>query len=280
MTIKHRQKRAQLKTGAKLRFPEGIRILPAMPLHISTPAELMSVTMKFLDDDYVFSSEIGRERGPAEHGLGPDPWKMRNEFLNLRSPHEAFSFFSRYPDFLGFAARKGPSIITWSEVQVWQKLVKFIAIDGFLIYTSGEIYSERPVEPDLTKLVQSLERGDFILNWVCGIPTGITIQEAAPIKILPQYRDRDIPVCTVYTSSTISAILATIYFSSIVGIRFEECASETCSNIFEHNTNHDRRFCSTKCGHTQTTRERRRTARDKSKKRATKSRKGAKRDGE
>jgi hypothetical protein len=260
---------------------KGLRILPAMPLHIWLYPKDLKVILRREAEEYRFESSSAprKKRTIAEEITGPDVWQMRDDFLRVSTPAEAFDFLGSRPPFLPSGGKKTLSL-SWTDFRRWQRLLKLIALNGFPLKNPDEAserkwflfrdFSESPDETaqaevdaelqELQDLLTPTGASDELLGWLQGNAQGVTISAKPPIHM--KLHPDDAPVsCVVTVSTVVEALLATVYFDKTVQIRIKKCERMGCENIFESKTKHDGRFCSIKCAHTQQTADRRKLMR-------------------
>jgi hypothetical protein len=249
-----------------------IRILPALPLEILLHHRPPLVAMERAPNDYVFKCSPGPrvEATFEEQLLGKNVYEIRDGFFRVKAPAEAFEFLSAYSKFLDPSESAAEFVLSWTEFQLWQELLKQISLNGFPFYYDGSevpsgwrFFGGEELPEELQSLI-SASMSEATSNWLQGIPSHINIKKHAP-EFLKLHPDEPIGKCNVFVASIVEAILATIYFNDLVGINYKKCSCEGCEEIYEERTSHERRFCSNKCAHTQGTRDRRKLAKQKAK---------------
>jgi hypothetical protein len=270
-----------------------LRVLPAMPLKIFLARQPSKVTLERSGDDYSFTGRLGdrpKSTIQDEFFIGEDVWAMRDSFMAISRPEQAFDFLSSHSPFVHPPDAERPWRLEWTEFQKWQRLLRFLSLHGFPLVVSEEFISEDPdlwknrvayfhddpFPEDLKDFFYRKDLPQYTRDWLLNSASGIHIKEHEAIH-MRLHPDDARALCTVMTFSVVDAILATIYFNGVVGIKTEKCAREGCENIFDKRPNHDHRFCSVKCGHTQSTRDRRSKAKELAAKLAAKSTKKFKR---
>jgi hypothetical protein len=271
----------------------AIRILPSLPLEIYLWHRPPLVSQEKTQHNYVFKCSFGPsvdatitaeligKNAIMEEMIGKNVYQIRDEFFRANTPAEVFEFLSSYSDFLQPLRENEESVLLWADFQRWQQLLKEISLHRFPMNYDGEF-----VEPGwrffrggrLPEELQSLFSANLpetTLDWLQGIASHIDIRKHEPIH-LELHPDDGPGKCTVIVHSIVEAILATIYFNDLVGIKYERCLSEGCEEIFEVRTSHERRYCSNKCAHTQGTRVRRLAAKEKAAKEKAAAEKAAK----
>jgi hypothetical protein len=254
----------------KSHWRPAIRILPSMPLEILLHHRPPVVSLTRDGSEHFFTCLAGPhvEATIHEQYMGKNVYEIRDRFFLANTPTQAFEFLASYSFFL--AARDGVKELTisWTEFQRWQQLLKLISIHGFPFWYDGSeggagpyFYPNLPLPEELRGFYSEPNYSENFPNtvlddWLWGRATHLEIS-ATSKRTMRLQPNREPAKCTVIVGSIVEAILATIYFNDVIGVTYEKCSRTDCDQIFEVTTNHERRFCSQKCAHTQGTRERR-----------------------
>jgi hypothetical protein len=259
--------------------PSRTWVLPQMPVQVSYSSVRLAVSFENQIDEIVFRIQTGRvQEFPVNPTL--EPYRLREVFLAAKNPGEAIEFLGLSGFFLdpeqdGYGRQE--SAMTWAEFQEWQELIRRIRLQGFLKL------KKVPVIDDIETLQLDVPASmDHLVSrvssrakaWLAGIPHGIVIEPYGDL-----YRfSRDLPAARINVSSTLEAILATIYLDRLNGRDYALCGLKDCGKIYEVTSKHAREYCSQACAHKASVRRRRAlVAQEKAKRpKATQHKKGTK----
>lgn len=233
-----------------------IRRVPSMPVQVLCFSNSMTVALEPTDDGWIFRQSL--RSAPGEHRDMNAVW-LREAFLSVSSPQEAARFLNTSGRFR-FLRDKSDAVdsaLTWSEFQLWQRLIRIVLVDNFLhlgsfespirdsfIWGPPERGKYELLQEELRRLVLDVHEPTF--DWLQGRATSLQIgSDEEPND--PQHRQAMVAQLMVDTS--LDAILAGIYIDTQSGIHYELCALPDCSNVYEVKSNHQRAYCSQACAH-------------------------------
>jgi hypothetical protein len=260
--------------------PPTIRRVPSMPVHVRCCSNHMTVALERTREGWIFRQGL---KTATDAHKDVNARLLREAFLSVNTPEEALRFLDASGRFR-FLRDKGDtveSVLTWTEFQLWQRLIRIVLVDNFLHLGSfrspmGVFFLWGPTEsgsfeslPDeLRQIVLDVHEPTF--SWLRGIATALQIVSDEEQKD-PQHRPAMVAETIVNTS--LDGMLAGIYIETQSGIEYELCALPDCSNVYEVQSKHQRAYCSQACAHKASVRRRRaevEKAREAAKKRAAK----------
>jgi hypothetical protein len=212
-----------------------IAAVTGIPITVEYKATLCSWEIKQHPDVWVShgGSRVHPKRFFEYGGYPPhwkyfDPWKVREDFLGLRTESEFLAFLNQVGRFTGAT---GWGVVTghwdvetftcWQQIfreflrrspATWNHVVESLAIPG------------------TTRLIKN------VLRVTRRLPTQFRWQGARHLAIL---EGRDV----------VSAIIATIYVDHLRGATFSFCTRPDCRKAFEFTSKHKRKYCSQYCAH-------------------------------
>jgi hypothetical protein len=242
--------------------PPTIRRVPSMPVQVLCFSQSLTVALEPTDGGWLI-----RQRLIAASGEDKDVnavW-LREAFLSVKSPEDAVRFLNASGRFRFLRGKSDAvdSVLTWSEFQLWQHLIRIVLVDNFLHLGSfespirdsfiwGPTETFRPLPEELRRLVLDVHEPTFY--WLQGRATSLQIgSDEEPND--PQHRQA--MVAQVMVDTSLDAILASIYIDTQSGIHYELCALPDCPNVYEVKSNHQRAYCSQACAHKASVRRRR-----------------------
>lgn len=257
-------------------------MLPAMPISVRYDPMQVVVSFERQGDDVLFRFRVATPgHGYVENLI--DAYKLRETFLDVRTPGEAFDFLNFTGHFQHLREREEEQVhetLTWSDFQRWQEIVRILLRDGPLkleeISSPGRRGVQFAVPEHLRTVVTFPKLSTRESGWLTGYPDRIMIQADGES---PVSSGRQKLRAEIGADSTLEAILATAYIDGLRGINYQLCALSDCSTVYEVGSKHERQYCSNYCAHKASVRRRRAEAKAlkesaKQKTRKTSSKKG------
>ena len=179
------------------------------------------------------------ERRPQWSSVGAflDAWKVRDEFLSLKSEAEFLGFLNKIGRFSRGFARDGDWEL--SDLKGWQQVFR-----KFLISSPATWHDH------LVKLAASAP--GFNLRLI-DLDVAVSLKTSFQLHLSWQRRSAVIRVV-----DAVSAILASIYIDHLRGLRLRFCARPDCRKPFEITSRHKRKYCEQYCAHLEALRRMRR----------------------
>lgn len=236
--------------------PPTIRRIPSMPVQVTSYAHHMTVALEPSGLEWVFRQSL-RDASGSDKPM--NAFRLREAFLSIKTPEQALRFLSASGRFrfLRDKSDSVDSVLTWSEIQLWQKVVRIVLVENYLhlgMFDSpvptpfiwGAPESERTeLLPDvLRRLVWNVHQPTF--DWLQGRARSLELVCVEEPKD-PQHRPAMLADVSVNTS--LDAILASVYIDTLSGIEYELCSLPDCPNVYQVKSNHERTYCSQACAH-------------------------------
>ena len=172
-----------------------------------------------------------------------DAWKVREEFLGLKSEAEFLGFLNRVGR---FSAGMAPDSGVWDlkDFKGWQQVFR-------------EFLKRQPdMWPNyFVKLTASAPGFNVGL-----IQSEVKLAVDTRLRIRLSWQRRS---AIIWVSEAVSAILVTIYIDHLRGLRFRFCARRDCRGAFEVTSRHRRKYCQQYCAHLESLRRMRKRQRRK-----------------
>lgn len=236
------------------------RALPAMPVEVVYQPPSVAVSFENQGDEILFRIQAPPiQEWPNDRTL--DAYSVRETFLAVRTAGEATEFLSLSGLFYagpGGDGRIAPRfVMTWTEFQQWQTVIRLILTHGFFKLRAGLTIdgTSTPlvnVPASLNHLLPLLSQQEQL--WLAGHPHGIAIKSRRR-SLFPF--DRDELLALIGVTTTLEALLATIYLDRLNGVGHALCGLTDCQKIYEITSKHARRYCSQACAHKASVRRRR-----------------------
>ena len=200
MTMKTEQIMAQAKK-ATLRQPKDrrlqrsimeppVRMLPAMPIAVMYDPMRVVVSFERQGEDVLFRFRFA-DTGPGYVENLIDAYKVRETFLDVRTPGEALDFLNFTGHFQHLREREEEQVhetLTWSDFRRWQEVVRIVLRDGALkleeIRLSGKSRGIQFVVPEHLRPILSFPNLSTTEScWLNGYPNQIVIRaEGEPLS--------------------------------------------------------------------------------------------------
>jgi hypothetical protein len=171
---------------------------------------------------------VGRNGIPVKlpARISVDPWKLREDFLNLPEDDRALVDFLNRTQYWNDRSPK-----TTNEYWSWQSLIRRALLRR--PYGWSNLVRKFPVDQ-----VLALRLGFAIdIEWKKGVAIG-----------------------QVSADSPLQAIVATVQIDRMRGVRYDTCARPDCQRLYRIKTRHSRKYCTQKCAHLENVRAIRRGA--------------------
>lgn len=172
-----------------------------------------------------------------------DVFEIRNEFFEVAEPEQGLSLFKRY----GIFGREHMNTfrftvgLSFAELLQWQKLLK----ECRLTEPSG--WAALSKEHARLRNV-----GDILWSPDLSIPL------ESPIRI------------KLFCGCIRDAIIAAIYLDNLANVKASVCHRQDCGVVFNHESDHQRKYCSPACAHLVAVRNERKRKAEKNSKQAKK----------
>lgn len=244
--------------------PPTLRRVSSMPVQVLCYFNHMTVALEPTADGWIFRQSLIGATG-AHKDINA-AW-LREAFLAVRTPEQALRFLNASGRFrfLRDKADAIDAVLTWSEFQLWQRLIRIILVDNFLhlgsfespirdsfIWGPAEDGKYELLSDELQQIALTVHEPTFY--WLQGRATSLQIVSDEELTD-PQHRLA--MAANVIVDTSLDAILAGIYIDTHSGIEYELCALSDCSKVYEVKSNHQRVYCSQACAHKASVRRRR-----------------------
>jgi hypothetical protein len=183
-----------------------------------------------------------------------EAWKVRDEFLSLRTDQEFLDFLNRVGRFMPSMGTGWVVTGQWDtdDLKVWQEIFR-----EFLKRSPATW--DRAVEdvfkPGTVRLVRRIlktsNRFTLLFHW-----RGVQQVEWRSAQHIAALEARDV----------VTAILATIYIDHLHGTKFGFCNRHDCRRAYKIESKHIRKYCSQYCAHLESLRRMRERQRRKRRK--------------
>ncbi len=157
-----------------------------------------------------------------------DAWKVREEFLSLKSEADFLGFLNRVGRFSAGVAGSGH----WDlkDFKGWQQVFREF------LKCSPAMWPNY-----LVKLTAAAPGFNVRL---IHMEMGVSLESRLRIRLSWQRRS-----AVIWVTEAVSAILATIHIDHLRGLRFRFCARRDCRRPFEITSRHRRKYCQQYCAH-------------------------------
>jgi hypothetical protein len=232
-----------------------VRLLPAMPIEVIYNAEDKAVSCEKHGDDIVYTFRYSKEpRDFAESKV--NAYELRATFLDIKTPGEAFEFLNLTGCFRGPVNQRSREQLTWQDFQNWQEIIRLHLRHGLLPVkemsrSQTSVFISYDVPDRLRSALSDLSQEER--SWLHAFPNQLVIRSARAAKD----GKRRVLYAEIMVSTTLQAILATVYVDHLRGINYRLCARSDCSAIYEVSSKHERQYCTQACAHTASVRRRR-----------------------
>lgn len=295
-------KQYSISTGHKVIEP----MLPAMPIQIIYHTHELDYSLEWRHGKAQFRSKAPEEYTPGWDLFHIwDSYDLRDNFFGLKKPEDALDFLNISGCFRfrrdGF--QRGANLLTWEEIQGWQKLLlKIRLLDvsewfpriGTQISEAKHLFLKSDFWTDESEeFLESMWRvAQETFQWLLGIPEGLAIrrdmylssEERKAIFATPGANVRGSPewhgamevyrrerakrargnsegkqklLAEINPTTTLNAILATIYVEKLQGLEVQVCALKECNQTFAVESDHGKKYCSNYHAHLASVRRRR-----------------------
>jgi hypothetical protein len=205
----------------------AVRFLPAMPIEVIYVALNVAVSCETDADEIVYKFRDSKKpRGFIE----VNPYALRTNFLDIKTPPEAFAFLSQTGNFRGARNRRSREQLTWNEFRNWQEVIR-------LLLQYGEVPEH--LESSLKDVSPEESR------WLRGTPSKLSIFTSGADKP----GSRGVLQAEIRADTTVEAILATAYVDDLRGVEYQLCALPGCDKLYEVTSKHKRQYCCQKHAH-------------------------------
>jgi hypothetical protein len=172
-------------------------------------------------------TKLLEDTGGIQTEVSLDAWKVRDEFLNLRTEEGFLSFLNRTGR---FTARFGKGTWSYTDFLQWQR-------------TFREFLNVRP--PRWGAWLSSLpNHRDLFMN---------AVRQHVDFRIQFHWRSRQ-HAAIILAEDSLTAILASIYVDHMRGARYSFCSRPDCRKPYEVVTKHKRKYCNQYCAHLESVR--------------------------
>jgi hypothetical protein len=229
-----------------------LKNLPAMPLEVVYDSLDMVVSFEKRGDEIVYTFRNSKKRRFNSSKL--NAFALRETFLDIRTPGEAFDFLDQTGSFRGPVSRRSYERLTWSEFKSWQEIVGLFLQRGYL-----------PVE-QMSRTDAAVSIRYDVPSHLKAVLSDLSSSESACLHGFPEQlvirRDlngdgRAVLYAEIVVNTTLDAILATVYVDHLNGINFERCALSDCNRLYEMTSKHERQYCTPEHAHKASVRRRR-----------------------
>jgi hypothetical protein len=240
-----------------------IRLLPAMPIEVMYHTLNVVVSFEKHEENFVFTLRYSKTQPKRYDDWKVNAYALRETFLDIMTPGEAFDFLSLAGPFRRPPNRRSPERITWSDFQKWQEIVRLLLRQGGALSFEEIGRSEKGVTvryavPDhLHAVLRGLSAEEK--GWLHAYPDQLVIRSDDEVI---EGRRKTLRA-EIMVGTTIEAVLATAYVDNLIGINYGLCALPDCPRLYEITSKHKRGFCSQACGHKASVRNRRTAERAK-----------------
>jgi hypothetical protein len=151
-----------------------------------------------------------------------DVYEIRDQFFNISEPEQGLRLFNQYGIFGGEHQSSFPFqvALSFADLLLWQKLLREC----------------RLTEPSgweaLSKQYERLRHSSNILN-----APDILIPLESPIRI------------SLRCGCIRDAIMAAIYLDKLANVKSSMCHRPDCGVVFNHESGHQRKYCTSDCAH-------------------------------
>jgi hypothetical protein len=186
-----------------------------------------------------------------------DGWMVRDRFMGLRGEQDVMTFLRKFGTMTPLSESESASGWQLTEILALQRLF------GELARRSPETWSGIELPPNSPPSWSRISEGALNSLLRSARPT-ITFEWTGGVLTRQLYGAKHLAV--VWAHDIVSAIIATIEIDHLRGAKFGLCARPDCPRFFEKVSNHNKIYCTQKCGHlvsVRNTRERQRSARAK-----------------
>jgi hypothetical protein len=199
----------------------AVRFLPAMPIEVNYIAENVAVSCERDANEIVY--KFRNSKSPRRF-IDVNAYALRTNFLDIKTPAEAFAFLSQTGNFRGTRNRRSREQLTWNEFRNWQEVIR-------LLLQYGEVPEH--LESSLKDI--SREEG----RWLRGSPSKLSIFPFGANKP----GSRSVLQAEIRADTTVEAILATVYVDDLRGVDYQLCALPGCDKLYEVTSKHKRQYC-------------------------------------
>ena len=243
--IRSKQDRSPVEKDA----PQTTRTLPAMEIEIAHCPMRVEMSYERTEDDVLFRFRYARETSRDSPRI--NAYMTRETFLEVKTPGEALDFLSLTGHFLSPMERlpKRHESLTWNDFQRWQEMIRLLLRNGPLslsaVMSGGKNVGVEFAVPDQLRPIMS-DLSVEEMGWMSGFPRGIVI---GTMPQPPNSDKRNKLFAEILVTSTLEAILATVYVDGLNGVNYGQCKLPECAKLFEITSNHAREYCCTAHAH-------------------------------
>jgi hypothetical protein len=172
-----------------------------------------------------------------------DAWKVREEFLSLKSEADFLGFLNRVGR---FSAGIAPDSGLWDlqDLKGWQQVFR-------------EFLKSSPATWPNYLVTLAAAVPAFNVSLIA-MEVDVCLKSRLHMRLSWPRR-----TAVIWVLEAVSAILVTIYIDHLRGLRFRFCARRDCRRPFEITSGHRRKYCEQYCGHLESLRRMRKRQRRK-----------------